>query len=158
MYQNTWRHVTKDCFLNIHHREFLETYYRVQCPNFSSHGSSAMASRVFFLHSLQCFAAMLYFSAGNHLMTPFPHFFFTCIRGSPAGPLPPRLQLHFRNHSALRGSVVNPTRKSERGGQRFKFTTLGQQNALTYYLDIYITMSHWIFLHFAVSKWPSLGN
>jgi hypothetical protein len=63
------------------------------------------------------------------------------FRASPAAPLPPRLQLLFRNHSALPGKAVNPTPKSQHGGQRYKFTTLGQQNALTCSLNVYIIMS-----------------
>jgi hypothetical protein len=159
MYKNTWRHVTKDGSLNIHRREFLGTHCKVQCPNSSSYGSSAMASSVFFycIHSsvLPLCSNCLHETMWRHpCRASSPHVF----RFSPAGPLPPRLQLRFRNRSSLPDRAVNPMPKSQRGGQRFKFTTLGQQNALTCSLDIYITMSHWIFPHFAARKGPSLGN
>ena len=36
--------------------------------------------------------------------------------------------------------------------------TFKQQNALSCFLDIYFTISHWIFLPVSVNKGPSSGN
>jgi hypothetical protein len=39
-----------------------------------------------------------------------------------------------------------------------QFTTLDQQNAQYCSLDIYITLSHWKFLHVAIPKGSSTGD
>jgi len=41
---------------------------------------------------------------------------------------------------------------------RFEFAILNQQNSQYYSLDIYIIISHWIFLHVSILKESSLGN
>jgi len=39
-----------------------------------------------------------------------------------------------------------------------QFATLKQQNAQNISLDIYVTVSHWVFLHASIHKGPSGGN
>jgi len=51
-------------------------------------------------------------------------------------------------------NILHTIKQKKPNWTRHQFTTLNQQNAHIFFLDIYVTISHWIFMCVSIRKGP----